>query len=390
MGTVRKGTLALVVLLGVAVSVLGWLIGFSILSSVLPARDAAQPVPAEVTPVPTVTPPAVTEAPPSPTDAPPSPTDAPFERPGADATGPEECTSVEVYHAETQQCLLDCDTEEECERLVAQLEAELDEYFQDSQTDFPPGETDLEEPARDGEQPTGETSGDDGTESGRSAENNSVLYDVQPDLSLSPAPEPEHQKLWEMFVTVVSKEVAAERIVAFRVYEDYENDYAAAVWEAAGDGKWFVEFNLTETGDTRELIHTMIHEYGHIVTLNDTQVEGSISDACPRFRYQNGCAKPESYMNAFYEKFWKKYGADAVDEENPVDLYETQPADTFVSNYAATNMLEDMAETWAVFVLREKPTGNTEADAKVRFFYDYPELVKERDRIRAAISRYVR
>ncbi len=313
MGSARKGTLPLVVLLGVAVSVLGWLIGFSILTSVLQSRVAAQPVPGTVTLVPTATPPSLTEAP-----------------------------------------------------------------------------TDSDEAAEDGADTDAESPDDATGDYGQPADDNSIFYEVRSDLSLSPEPKPEHKKLWEMFVTVISKEFAAERIEAFRVYDNYGDGLFAAVLGGVTDGKWVAEFNLTETGDTRELIHTMIHEYGHLLTLNDSQVDGRIGDACPRFRYYDGCAKPESYLNAFHNKFWKKYGVDALDEDNPVDLYETQPVDTFVSDYAATTMLEDMAESWAAFVLRDKPIGATEADAKVRFFYDYPELVKERERIRKAVSGYVR
>ncbi len=381
MGTVRKGTLALVVVLGVAVSVLGWLIGLSILTSVLQYRVAAQPVPGTVTPAPTATPPSPTEA----------PTDS-EEDAGDDANQPigsEECAAGEVYDPESQHCLLDCDTEEECEQLDAQLEAELDEYFEGSETGFPPGSSDVEEPAGDGSETDSESSDGTTDDGGQPADEVSIFYDVQPDLSLSPEPKPEHQKLWEMFVTVISKEFAAERVAGFWVYDDFNSGVSAAVREATATGKWNVEFNLAETGDMRELIHTMIHEYGHLLTLNDTQVEGGVGGACPRFRYYSGCAKPDSYLDAFYTKFWQKYGEQSMQIEIEEDLFDTQPADTFVDYYAATNMLEDMADTWAAFVLREKPTGDTEADAKIRFFYDYPELVQERDRIRRVVSKYI-
>ncbi len=52
--------------------------------------------------------------------------------------------------------------------------------------------------------------------------------------------------------------------------------------------------------------------------------------------------------------------------------------DDFVSDYAATSPEEDIAESFATFVLKPKPTGDTLADEKVAFFYDYPELVKLR------------
>lgn len=54
----------------------------------------------------------------------------------------------------------------------------------------------------------------------------------------------------------------------------------------------------------------------------------------------------------------------------------------FVSDYAATNIEEDIAESFRIFVCGEKPTTLSVADKKVLFFYDYPELVKIRNEYR--------
>ena len=54
-----------------------------------------------------------------------------------------------------------------------------------------------------------------------------------------------------------------------------------------------------------------------------------------------------------------------------------------MTEYAATNPSEDFAESFMVFVLKEKPTKSTIADQKILFFYDFPELVEMRDFIRS-------
>ncbi|MBK9051223.1 MAG: hypothetical protein IPL78_09985 [Chloroflexi bacterium] len=46
-----------------------------------------------------------------------------------------------------------------------------------------------------------------------------------------------------------------------------------------------------------------------------------------------------------------------------------------MTDYAATNPAEDIAETFMAFVLEPKPNGDTIAEEKVLFFYQYPELV---------------
>ena len=68
-----------------------------------------------------------------------------------------------------------------------------------------------------------------------------------------------------------------------------------------------------------------------------------------------------------------------------MDFYQGK-AVSFVTEYAATNPVEDLAETWAHFVLRAKPTDASEKSDKIRSLYDYPELVQTRDRIRANLG----
>lgn len=60
---------------------------------------------------------------------------------------------------------------------------------------------------------------------------------------------------------------------------------------------------------------------------------------------------------------------------------------TFVSEYAATNLTEDMAESFASFVLQSKPSGTKTVDKKIAFYYEYPALVRERERIRTALAK---
>jgi hypothetical protein len=55
--------------------------------------------------------------------------------------------------------------------------------------------------------------------------------------------------------------------------------------------------------------------------------------------------------------------------------------DQFVSDYAAANPGEDIAESWTYFILAPKPHGSTIAEQKILFFYEYPELVDLRQQI---------
>ena len=132
----------------------------------------------------------------------------------------------------------------------------------------------------------------------------------------------------------------------------------------------------------------MVHEYGHIATLNDTQVE-QLSGSCPRLTLPEGCSRPGSVLGDFQARFWAKYGATATNwertEQDATDLYAQHP-DAFVSEYAATNPVEDLAETFATFVLSDKPDGASEKDQKVSWLYESPLMTTERLRIRAALA----
>lgn len=62
-------------------------------------------------------------------------------------------------------------------------------------------------------------------------------------------------------------------------------------------------------------------------------------------------------------------------------FYETHEED-FVSDYAATNVTEDFAESFAAFVLEAEPDSDSPLAQKLDFFWNVPEFVE----IRAHIS----
>jgi hypothetical protein len=57
-------------------------------------------------------------------------------------------------------------------------------------------------------------------------------------------------------------------------------------------------------------------------------------------------------------------------------------ADQFLTSYAATSPEEDVAESWAFFILAPRPEPTSIANQKILFFYDYPELVTLRQELR--------
>lgn len=212
-----------------------------------------------------------------------------------------------------------------------------------------------------------------------------TTYTVLDSTALSPKPSVEHKRLWHMLVDVIGKREATMRFVSFEVFDDSESDMYASVWRNSEDeSKWHMNINIAFVDSDDGLIDTIIHEFGHTIFLSDNQV-AYVDGACPVFEFSEGCVKQDAYVNAFQKKFWSRYTdapkPDDTDAKKADALYAKHPSH-FVSDYAATNVNEDMAESWAHFVRNEEPTGDTLWEQKVRFFYDYPYLVNTRDILR--------
>ena len=85
---------------------------------------------------------------------------------------------------------------------------------------------------------------------------------------------------------------------------------------------------------------------------------------------------PGSFRAEFYDTFWRE-----IDTGTGVNDYEQHP-DHYVSRYGANYFHEDIADTFAVFVLGAKPENNTVAEQKLLFFWDHAEMVTLRQEIR--------
>ncbi len=129
-----------------------------------------------------------------------------------------------------------------------------------------------------------------------------------------------------------------------------------------------------ENGNKRDwskLTFTVLHEFGHVLLEDDTQIDLSISENThDPVGFIEG-----SFRKKYYDSFWKNA------EESGVNDYDKDPT-RFVSLYAANYFHEDIAETFALFVLSDKPQGDTVAEQKIRSFWNDAEMVRVRNEIR--------
>ena len=213
------------------------------------------------------------------------------------------------------------------------------------------------------------------------------------------------KEIWDYFASLIPEQ-KREMITNYSILTDGKDNVLAAVAQTRADPrKWVLEVDIADAKDHANLTFTMIHEFGHLLTLNSDQVPPDVNvfhnpgneevfrqeaAMCSNYFTSEGCSQPNSYINQFYRQFWGDIYPEwsQIDHIDDVVLYYEkmnefykQHADRFVSEYASTNPVEDIAETWVHFVLAPKPTRDTVADQKVLFFYEHPELVQLRTEI---------
>lgn len=224
------------------------------------------------------------------------------------------------------------------------------------------------------------------------------LQDQQNDLAT-------HQQVWDYFSALIPADQRQE-VAAYSIFTDGEGGTLAAVSQLESNAnRWELQVDSADTDNYYDLTFTLVHEFGHLLTLGPDQVPPNLTvfnnpndddiyfreiSACPQYFPGEGCANPDSYINAFYDQFWMGI----YEEWNTINLEEDEDAyaekldafyvkyeDQFVTDYAVTNPEEDIAESWSFFVLGAQPDSDTVAEQKVLFFYQYPELVALREQI---------
>ncbi len=220
------------------------------------------------------------------------------------------------------------------------------------------------------------------------------------------------EKIWDFITTVIPADQRT-MVTGFVLYTDGASESLGAVEQTDDPHAWMFEMDLIDGGNFPDLATTAIHEFAHLLTLNDSQVTTDFpvfenpdsqqiydreSAACPNYFTFEGCSNADSYLNTFFDRFWPGIYVEwqAIDAETDQALLDRQLshfyqkyAGQFVSEYAATSPSEDIAETFMYFIFTPKPSGAAISDLKTLFFYEYPELVALRERILENLCTYV-
>ena len=222
------------------------------------------------------------------------------------------------------------------------------------------------------------------------------------DATLLGTPEQDHQLIWDDFVAIAGKSFINDHVNQFRIIADENDDYLAYVQQDGWDlSKWAVAVDLDQLAELPRYnyLETLVHEYSHILTLNEDEFdideylfEGDedyneqAREACDSYFNNEGCAKTGSAMDLFYQQFWMdiedEHALINPDDYSELDAFRKAYPNTFITWYAPSNAEEDLAETFAHFVLDEPEEYTGVVQDKLEFFYDIDGYTEIRERIR--------
>ncbi|MRI31433.1 hypothetical protein EOPP23_00320 [Endozoicomonas sp. OPT23] len=290
---------------------------------------------------------------------------------------PSDCYKEELYDPEAKECYLPCEglSEAACIALEDKVYGAFDDFF--------------------------DSAFSGGTSFGSNKDFPKTRYSIVPDLSLKLLKQPREnvkpdgdqsraKKVWFLTKELFPESFLKKHFSEFIVY--YSGNDLGYVKQTDNPGKWILGINLNEYSMPvkKDFVHTLVHEIGHVVFLNQSQVNSYKYDDCFNYLIDEGCARTGSYINSFYQNFWRDIAKENKrtneDEDKLYDFYEKYRA-RFVSDYAATNPIEDGAEVFTHFIFKGKPSGDSVINRKIRSLYKYPELRELRRHIRSAMTK---
>lgn len=220
---------------------------------------------------------------------------------------------------------------------------------------------------------------------------------------------------WNVFYNMFPKRITQKYIKKLVLITDGEDEKTGALgalnesnteWQLVLDP---IDVDFTSKDKTRisQSIYTLVHEFGHLLTLNNTQIKPKPKTKIKQesdepYITLEGITVKKSYLNKFVNEFWDGsllkewdfiqktycYTEQKSCLEKLYGLYKDNYTD-FLTDYAAESPEEDIAESWTGFVLGERvKRPRTIAEKKINFFYQFEELVYYRKIIRKNIRKY--
>lgn len=216
---------------------------------------------------------------------------------------------------------------------------------------------------------------------------------------------------WTVFYTLFPHEHIDRYIVSMRLITDGKDgdlgglnqmDESLKRWQLDIDTA-DMNLNRRDSAHVYDYLFTLVHEYGHLISLNIDQMKPTkdqYQDDRKGYLTSEGYARQGGYLDLFVKEFWNGQlmedwiRIDEIEEEemwlDSIYAFYLDHPDSFVTDYAAENPEEDLAESWAfyVFMIKKPEDDWTVKNKKTNFFSDFPELVTARRHIRTKMVIY--
>ena len=201
----------------------------------------------------------------------------------------------------------------------------------------------------------------------------------------------QHNELWESFTTIIPADLRTN-VKSFSIFSDGASNLLGYVdsLDYSGD-TWQLGVDSADSKDKKNFYYTLIHEYGHLLTLSSEQIATNYDwettgEKEATYSSFYGKSNTDSYMNLYYQEFWLDYYQEwqqlnIQNDTEAKNAFYSEHAKDFLTPYAVTHPEEDIAESWTFFVLSPKGSNNTVAQKKQNFFYQFPELIEIRTEI---------
>lgn len=195
----------------------------------------------------------------------------------------------------------------------------------------------------------------------------------------------DYTPLWAQMTALLPQGAFADftRLIIFTDGPGGTLAYVAAR-DAAGS-RWEIAVDPADAQDEGWFTETVLHEYCHYLTLNQDQVKYTQRQTGDTYNEPGMVSLPGSYLDDFVQAFWTGYLDDRLANPTSYHFFLRHEAD-FITDYAATDPAEDIAESFTYFVLYDPQEGEEVWVDKLAFFYDYPELARLRGEIRACLE----
>lgn len=201
--------------------------------------------------------------------------------------------------------------------------------------------------------------------------------------------------VWDLITDLLPAQIRTN-LTRYVLFTDGSGRILGGITRITGTEDWQIELDLLDASDLPTLTVTLLHETAHLLTLDESQIIRGNTE-CNTFALPDACLTPDSYLNLFVESFWsdllEEWSALSLASEGTLrtdqvfDFYNHHPGE-FISRYAAASPQEDIAESFLHFILSPAPTGPTQAEEKVLFFYNYPTLAGLRDAMRQTLCEH--